>query len=34
MSAERILIPLAILNLLILVFDMLFNALAGLISLL
>ena len=34
MSAERILISLAILNLVVLVADILFNALAGLISLL
>ena len=34
MSAERILISLAMLNLAILVADILFNALAGLISLL
>ena len=34
MSAERILIPLAILNLAILVFEILYNALAGLVSLL
>jgi hypothetical protein len=34
MTAERILIPLAILNLAILVFEILFNALSGLASLL
>jgi len=34
MSAERLLIPLAILNLAILVFEVLFNALSGLIALL
>jgi hypothetical protein len=34
MSAERILIPLAIVNLTILVFEILYNALSGLISLL
>jgi hypothetical protein len=34
MSAERILIPLVILNLAILVFEILFNALSGLVSLL
>ncbi len=34
MSPERILIPLAILNLAILVFEILFNALSGLVSLL
>lgn len=34
MSAERILIPLAILNLAILAFEILYNALAGLVSLL
>jgi hypothetical protein len=33
MSAERILIPLAILNLMILAFEILFNALSGLLSL-
>jgi hypothetical protein len=33
MSAERILIPLAILNLAILAFEILFNALSGLVSL-
>ena len=34
MSAERILIPLAILNLIILAFEVLFNALSGLAALL
>jgi hypothetical protein len=34
MSAERILISLAILNLAVLVFEILFNALSGLVSLL
>jgi hypothetical protein len=34
MSAERILIPLAILNLMILVAEILYNALSGLVSLL
>ena len=34
MSAERLLISLAILNLVILIADVLFNALAGLVSLL
>jgi hypothetical protein len=34
MSAERILIPLAVLNLAILAFEILFNALSGLASLL
>ena len=34
MSPERILIPLAILNLAILVFEILFNTLSGLVSLL
>lgn len=34
MSAERILIPLAILNLAILVFEILYNALSGVVSLL
>ena len=34
MSAERILIPLAILNLAILLFEIVFNALSGLLSLL
>jgi hypothetical protein len=34
MSAERILIALAILNLAVLVFEILFNALSGLVSLL
>jgi hypothetical protein len=34
MSAERILLPLAILNLAFLVFEIFFNALSGLLSLL
>jgi hypothetical protein len=34
MSVERILIPLAIVNLAVLVFEILFNALSGLVSLL
>lgn len=34
MSAERLLIPLAILNLAILVFEIFFNALSGLVALL
>jgi hypothetical protein len=34
MSAERILIPLTILNLAVLLFEILFNALSGLVSLL
>ena len=34
MSVERILIPLAILNLAILVFEILYNVLAGVVSLL
>ena len=34
MSAERILIPLAVLNLAVLVFEILFNALSGLVALL
>jgi hypothetical protein len=33
-SAERILIPLAVLNLAVLVFEILFNALSGLVALL